>query len=221
MLLQLCNPSSQFVVRSCWPYLAPACMFMRSPLTPNSGRAVAAAKAYSSATRRNVPGSFLHITLCLQPWTAGIGTWPWALAGNGSMPGQPPTHPAATASPHTILFSASFKKLCRSSPLVFAMSLIPLGFCQSSTQACRCGSKMLRSSWRRWAAACCPQKNLTGSPLRSVLRCQIASHPCMPRSYKRHTQRSTHFSALLDASAPHPPTPTHTHPLLLPPLDLR
>ena len=198
MLLQLCNPSSQFVVRSCWPHLAPACMFMRSPLTPNSGRAFAAAKAYSSATPQRTRFFPPHHTLF-----AALDRWNWHVAVGARRQRQHAWSAPHTPSGHCIPPHNSF--LC---VLQKALSLIPLGFCQSSTQACRCGSKMLRSSWRRWAAACCPQKNLTGSPLRSVLRCQIASHPCMPCSYKRHTQRSTHFSALLDASAPHPPTPT-------------
>jgi hypothetical protein len=89
----------------------------------------------------------------------------------------------------------------------------PFPLLQSCTQGCLSGSRMWRSLWRLWEAACCPLMSSTGNrAMRPSLR-RAASHSARC-SYKRHTQRSTHFSALLDACAP-PPSPA-----LAPPANL-
>ncbi len=80
---------------------------------------------------------------------------------------------------------------------------------QSSTPVCPFGSKMSMSLWRRWAAEFSQRRSLTGSA--KILVAFIASphtrsHSRVGCSYKRHTQRSTHFSALLDACSPPLPT---------------
>jgi hypothetical protein len=126
-----------------------------------------------------------------------MGTWPWALAGNGSMPGQSPPRSAAASSAANIPPPPP-----PPAPELYPGMPLWVENVEEFVEAVGGGVLPAHELDRQISRA-----------MRRFLR-RAASHTCARCSYKRHTQRSTHFSALLDACAP-PPSPALAKPLPL------